>query len=255
MRKRSLILIGLVAVVVLAIAFLPARLVIQPLLNNLAQSEPEVKIKVEQVGGTIWDGFALIKMPAELNFLPVSLTWNVKGWRLLTGQLALALGLDSRDFRVSGAGFWGLSGKGVSDLNGDLNAAMLDRLFGPQGVRARGTLTADNIYVGFADSRVKGAGGQLVWSGGQVRLPPDAGSQEVELPGIKAVLSEVSGDLLVPFTESASGQELGEFALLMEQGLYSITVLQRVMTLAGLESDGNDNKILMKQQQPLSFEF
>ncbi len=238
-----------------AIAFLPAKLVLTPLTGKMAASEPGIDVKVEQIGGTVWDGFAIIRMPKELNRVPVAIKWDVKALRLFIGELALGLGFESSDFRLDGFGFLSFSGKGVSALSGDIQAAIFDRLLKPQGISINGQLNINDVTLAIGDSRVTKAGGSLEWSGGNVQLPPGAGGERVEFPGLRADLNEVNGDLLVPVIETATNQPLGEFALLMEQGLYSITVLQRVMTLAGMDNDGNDDKILIKQQQPLSFDF
>ena len=255
MRKRFLILIGVLSVLIFAIAFLPAKLVLGPLAERMSAGEPSVDIQLDQIGGTVWNGFALIRMPKELNRLAVSISWDVKASRLFLGELALGLGFESRDFRLSGFGFLSFGSKGLSSLTGDVQAAILDRLLKPQGISIDGQLNINDVSFAIGDSRVTKAGGTISWSGGQVKLPASVGGDLVEFAGLKAELQEVNGDLLVPVTETDTNQPLGEFALLMEQGLYSITVLQRVMTLAGMENDGNDDKVLIKQQQPLSFDF
>jgi len=247
MKIRSLILIGLLSSLMFAVALLPASLV-----WRLVGGALPVPMLVERVGGTVWDGYMLGRINNPVAPGPVVIRWDLHGLRFLLGEASVGLGVEGAQYRLRGTGFWGLWGKGIADFNGDMNAAMLDQALSEFGVRPDGVVKLSSVAVTFSGSRVSRAEGVLGWSGGQVRVR-DVGPQPLDIPGIRGELSESEGNLILGVTETRENKPLGELSLMPEQGLVGVKVLKRVMAIAGMGSQGDEDKVLLNLQQPLPF--
>lgn len=247
MKIRSLLLIGLLSGLVFAVALLPASLV-----WRLAGGMMPVPLMVERVGGTLWDGYLVGRISNPVAPGPVVIRWDLHGLRFLLGEASLGLGLEGSQYRLQGSGFWGLWGMGIEDFNGDMKAAMLEQALGEFGVRPDGMVKLSNVSVKLSGKRVTLAEGELGWSGGQV-VVRDAGPQPMDIPGIRGQLSEAEGNLIIAVTETRGNQPLGELSLLPEQGLVGVKVLKRVVAMAGMGSQGDEDKVLLNLQQPLPF--
>lgn len=248
MRIRSLILIGLLAGLFFVIALLPASLAWRAVGASLP-----LPIAVERVGGTVWDGFLTGRLADGPAPGPVVVRWNLKALRVLMGEVALELALEGGQYRLQGSGYWGLWGKGVQGVAGDVQAAMLEQILSEFGVSAEGILKVEGVLVKFSGNRVSAAEGLVSWSGGPVMVRSGASVENLDFPGIKGQLEEVEGKLLIRFTETRGNQPLGELSLMPEQNLAGIKVLRRVMVLAGFESGGDEDRVLLNLQQPLPF--
>jgi hypothetical protein len=246
MKTRSLILIGLLSCLFFAVALLPASLV----WRSLGSSLTGLPLVAEQVGGTLWKGFVLTRIQDPLAAGPLVVQWDLKALRLLMGEVALDMKLEGGQYRLQGSGYWGLWGKGVTGMNGDVKAAMLEQTLSGFGVSAQGEVKVVDVSVGFSGNRVTSATGNVNWSGGPVSV--SGGPQNLDFPGIKGELGDVEGDLIVAVTETRGNQPLGELSLMPEQGLAGVKVLRRVMSLAGMGS-GDEDKVLLNLQQPLPF--
>lgn len=248
MRIRSLIVIGLLAGLFFAVALLPASLVWRVLGPNLP-----LPMTVERVGGTLWSGFVTGRMSDSIAPGPVVIRWNMKIWHLLLGEAALELGLEGGQYRLQGSGYWGLWGKGVQRLHGDVRAALLEQLLAEFDVSAGGVLKVEDVRVKFSGKRVSDAGGVVSWSGGPVVVNSGPSPESLDFPGVRGQFEEAEGNLLIRFTETRGNQPLGELSLMPEQNLAGIKVLRRVMVLAGFDSGGDENRVLLNLQQPLPF--
>lgn len=248
MKIRSLILIGLVAGLFFAVALLPASLV-----WRVAGAGLPLPIMVERVGGTLWQGFVAGRLNNPLAPGPIVIRWNLKAMRILLGEAALELGLEGSQYRLQGSGYWGLWGKGIQDFNGEMKAAMLEQALAEFGISAQGSLKVEGVSVKLSGNRVSRAEGLIGWSGGQVAVRNGPEPQNLDFPGIKGLLEETEGNLIIKVTETRGNQPLGELSLLPEQGLAGVKVLKRVMALAGFGDGGDEDKVLVNLQQPLPF--
>lgn len=248
MKIRSLILIGLFAGLAFAVALLPASLV-----WRVAGGALPLPVVVERVGGTLWDGYLTGRMNNSVAPGPVVIHWNLHAMRFLLGEAAMEIGIEGTQYRLKGSGFWGLWGKGISDFNGDMKAAMLEQALSEFGVRAEGMVKLVNVNAKLAGNRIGSASGVISWSGGQVVVRGGPSPQNLDFPGIKGELEEVDGNLILKVTETQGNQPLGELSLLPEQGLAGVKVLKRVLALAGMGAQGDEDKVLLSLQQPLPF--
>lgn len=249
MKIRSIVLVGLLALLVFAIALFPASLAWKSV-SSMASGLP---VKVERVGGTIWNGFFVGKLNNPVLRGPVVVSWDLKGLRLLMGEANVGLSLEGQAYRLSGSGHWGLWGKGVADLNGDVQAHMLNQSLRQFDVSAQGVLKIEDLSINLSGKKITKANGQISWSGGSVTAAGRGASDPIMYPAVTGLVSEVDGNLLLAVTETQSKAPLGELGLLPEKNLGSVKVLQRVLTLAGMDSGGDDDKVLINMQQPLPF--
>lgn len=249
MKTRSLILIGLLSCLFFVVALLPASLVWRFVGNSFSG----LPLTVETVGGTVWNGFLQTRVQGAIAPGPLLVQWNLKALRLLMGEVALDLKFEGGQYRLQGGGYWGLWGKGIADLNGDVQAALLEQALGDMGVSAGGAVKVVNVNARLSGSRITSAGGNIGWSGGQVAVRSGGTPQTIDFPGIKGELAAVDGNLIVAVTETRGNQPLGELSLLPEQGLAGVKVLKRVLSLAGFGDQGDEDKTLLNLQQPLPF--
>ncbi|NPU91867.1 MAG: type II secretion system protein GspN [Gammaproteobacteria bacterium] len=248
MKTRSLILVGLLSFAFFVVALFPASLVWR-LAGGALSGLP---VTVEQVGGTVWSGFLQTRVQAPVPG-PLLIHWDLKGLRLLMGELALNLRLEGAQYRLEGNGFWGLWGKGVADVNGDVQAALLEQVLNQYDISAQGAIKVNEISAKLSGQRVVSAGGDISWSGGQVAVRSGSSPQNIDFPGVKGELAAVEGNLILAVTETRTNKPLGELSLLPEQGLAGVKVLKRVLSLAGFGGEGDEDKTLLSLQQPLPF--
>lgn len=249
MKIRNLVLVGILSLLLFAIVLFPASLAWK-FASGAASALP---IKVERVGGTLWNGFLVGQLSNPMARGPVVVDWNLNGFRLLLGEASMDLSLEGSAYRLSGSGHWGLWGKGVSDLNGDVQAHLLNQSLRQFDVSAEGVLKIENLSINLSGKKITKAIGQISWSGGSVKATGRGSPEPIMYPPIKGVVTETDGNLMLSVTETKSNAPLGELGLMPEKNLGSVKVLQRVLTLAGINSGGDDDKVLVNMQQPLPF--
>lgn len=249
MKIRNLILIGVLSCIIFAVALLPASL----LWNSVSSSIGGLPLQVERVGGTVWNGYALANIRTPVVQGPVVLGWDLKALRLLLGELSLGIRVEGNAFQVEGSGHWGLWGKGIKHLNGDVQASMLDQSLREFGIAADGVLKIDEVNINLSGTTITTAEGLISWSGGAVTAPGRGSRNPIDFPAVHGQVREEEGNLYLTVTEAKGNQLLGELGILPEKGLGSLKVLQRVLTLAGMSPGGDDNKVLANMQQPLPF--
>ncbi|RLT93271.1 type II secretion system protein N [Ketobacter sp.] len=249
MKIRNLILIGVLSCIVFAIALFPASI----LWSMVSGSAGGLPVQVERVGGTVWNGYAVGRLRTQIVRGPVVVDWDLKGLRLLLGEVAIVLRAEGNDFRVSGAGHWGLWGTGVSHLNGDVQAELLNQSLRQFGISASGVINIENISVNLSGQTITNAEGWIRWSGGRVKAPGSGSRTPLDIPPVNGQVREEEGSLFLTVTEAKGNQLLGEAGLLPEKGLGSLKVLQRVLSLVGMGAEGGDDKVLVNMQQPLPF--
>lgn len=249
MKLRNLIILGVCSVVLFAVFLLPASLVWKSVSGSMAG----LPVNVEQVGGTLWDGYAegVVRTPSFRG--PVVIKWDLKALRLILGELRLGLRIEGQAFQLQGDAFQGLWGKGFTELNGDVQAILLQDIMQDNGISVEGTLKVDQVGVKFSSDRVSSAAGTISWAGGEVTAPGRGPSNPIMFPPVSGQLSEQDGNLILAVKETKNNQPLGELGLMPEKGLASVKILQRVLTLAGMENQGSDDKVLVNMQQPLPF--
>ena len=248
MKTRSLILIGLISCLFFAIALLPASLV----WHLAGRSLMGLPVSVEQVGGTVWNGYLKGRLGGQLPPGPVVVRWDLQGLKLLMGEVALELHVEGSQYRIGGDGYWGLWGEGLTGFNGNVQVELLRQMLAQFDVSAGGEITLSNISARLRGRKVTAASGSVGWTGGKVSVRGPS-PQTLDFPGVKGELAQEQGNLIVHVTETRSNKPLGELSLMPEQGLAGVKVLKRVLSLAGMNTNGGDDKVLLNLQQPLPF--
>ena len=249
MKVRNLILVGVLSCVVFAFVLFPASL----LWRLVSGSVTGLPVQVERVGGTIWDGFAYGRLRTSYVNGPVVIGWDLRGLRLLLGEVVLGLRVEGSDFRIHGAGHWGLWGKGVSHLNGDVQATLLNQSLRQFGVAAAGVVNVEDVTVNLSGNTITAANGWIRWSGGRVTAPGAGSGNPLDFPPVNGEVREDAGNLYLTVTEAKGNKLLAEVGVLPEKGIGSVKALQRVLSLAGMNPGGDDDNVLVNMQQPLPF--
>lgn len=249
MKIRNLILVGVLCCVIFAISLFPVSL-IRGTIAGMFQGTP---LRLEQVGGTIWRGYALTQARSPIFSGPVVITWDLHGLNLLLGEVSLGLELEGNEFQLTGSAYWGLWGKGVKQLNGEAQAALLDQQLRQFGIRTSGLIKWEDLGANLSGKRFTSAGGNIYWHDGQVQAPAVGTREPLDFPPVNGQLREADGDLYLTVTEGKGNQLLGELGVLPEKGVGSVRVLQRVLSAAGMQQGNNDEKVLVNMQQPLPF--
>ena len=89
------------------------------------------------------------------------------------------------------------------------------------------------------------------WVRGAVTAPGRSVNDPIDFPAVDGVVREEDGNLYLTVTERQGNQFLAEAGLLPEQGLWSVKAVQRVLKLAGMSNNGDDDRILVNMQRPL----
>ncbi|CBL43988.1 hypothetical protein HDN1F_04050 [gamma proteobacterium HdN1] len=246
MKIGTYLLVGGFALVLFGIALLPASLIWQMVGPGVAASIP---FKIEKVGGTAWDGF-VVGRPIGAFTDRVAVQWEWLPARLVTGKLGFYLEAESADFRASGVVYKGVSGEGAHNVSGVMNVAMLDPFLKGLGASATGAVSiGDGVVVVNSERQITEAGGELVWREASVRTSLGDGLQTYTLPAISGVVAQRPEGTFVEVKQVDGGLPLGELGI-SSDGIFSATVLQRVMKLVGMQTS-DENKVLIRTQQPL----
>ena len=151
MKLRYYILLAVCSCFFFVVALFPAALAWKLLPTSLTQGLP---IKVEQVGGTVWDGFVV----GSLNTGPVRgsnvFSWDLNPLWLLLADVSSGLHAEGENFKLTGTAHVGLLGKGFSDLNGKVDTQLVNDLLKQMGAKAEGELVVSNVTLDFGLSLI-----------------------------------------------------------------------------------------------------
>lgn len=246
MKIRTYVLVGSLSFGVFAINQIPANLVWRTLGAQLA---PVIPFTVEAVGGTLWDGFVVGRPQGPFNERVLA-QWDIKPAGILMGRLAVGMHLESAGFKVSGTGYSGLAGKGVYDMSAVADASLLNPFLQGMGASAAGQLNVNDLAISLnKDMQVTDAAGSLLWKGGTVSAAFAGSPEQYSIPPVSGTVTQRQNGAFVDLKQVEGSKPLGEVGL-SGDGILSVTVLQRVMTLAGMAA-GDEDKILIKTQQVL----
>lgn len=249
MKLRSLFLVGLLSAIVFAVALFPAGLAWKMASGSMSG----LPVSVDRVGGTIWNGFMVGRLNNPVLRGPIVVDWQLKGLHLLMGEAAVGLRVEGNAYRLDGSGHWGLWGKGLSGVNGDLQAHLLDQSLRQFGFSADGVLTLRDVSANLSGKRITKGEGEISWTGGEINAPGSGTDGPIIYPPVLGTFEEVDGALQLSVKETESNLPLGELSLMPEKNLGSVKVLKRVISLAGMSEGGDDNQVMLNMQQPLPF--
>lgn len=215
--------------------------------QSLTQGLP---IKVEQVGGTLWDGFIVGKTfrgPVKGQHV---FSWDLNPLWLLTADVSADLRAEGDDYKVSGTAHIGLFGKGFSGLNGQIDVGLVNDMLKELGATATGELKIQDVTLEFGrGTDIDAAEGMLSWGGGPVSYRQGRNSQNLDFPAIKGTLTQQEGGVLLSVVDSKSNNRLAELTLKGPIG--GVTVYKRVMKLAGMGNPPDEDEVLVQLQQPI----
>ncbi len=247
MKLRYYILLGVFSFLFFLIALFPADLAWKMVPKSLTQNLP---VRVEQVGGTLWDGFMVGKTfsgPVKGQHV---FAWDLNPLWLLMADLSAGLHAEGDDYKVSGTAHIGLLGKGFSDLNGRVQADLVNDMLKQLGAQASGELMLKDVTLEFGSgTEVDAATGLISWGGGPVSYRQGRRSQNIDVPPIKGTLSQKEGGLLLSVVEANSNAALGELTLKGPIG--GVVVYKRVMKIAGMGNPEDEDAVLVQLQQPI----
>ncbi|MDX1694432.1 MAG: type II secretion system protein N [Ketobacteraceae bacterium] len=247
MKLRYYILLGVFSFVFFLIALFPAALAWKMVPGSVTQNLP---IRVEQVGGTLWDGFMVGKTfqgPVKGQHV---FAWDLNPLWLLLADLNAGLRAEGDDYRVSGTAHFGLLGKGVSDLDGRVQAELVNDMLKQLGAKASGELMLKDVTLEFGSgTEVEKAEGLISWGGGPVSYRQGRHSKNLDVPAIKGTLDQKDGGLLLSVVEAENNAALGELTLKGPIG--GVVVYKRVMRIAGMGNPADEDAVLVQLQQPI----
>jgi hypothetical protein len=210
--------------------------------------------KVQQVGGTLWNGFMVVNYPRPPFPGNYAIEWDLHPLSLLGLNLASTVSVKGAIAEITGRFHLGLNGYGVRDLNGEIASALVNTLLRQQGVTASGQLQLKGLELVVADSEVSSATGELFWEGGAVTYQQGRNKENLNFPPVRGNLKGVDGGILLTVVEAAKNQVLAE-ASLTRDAVGGVRVFQRVLRIAGMQGSGPDDKSLLSLQQPLDFSW
>lgn len=153
--RRWLILVTVLAFAIAALAWMPASL----LLDRVQAQVPAVRL--EEPGGTIWHGRAgRVRVGAEDWG---RLRWRVRPARLLRGEIAADVQLESPRHRFTGQVWRSFRRAGVRDASAELPAELLAPAFANTGLIPSGRWTLNLARATFEGRSPRAIQGEAVW--------------------------------------------------------------------------------------------
>lgn len=195
--------LGLFPYFMLGVIFLVLALVIRAPASIVSRLLPSAAAEqVSAWGGTLWQGQAAFKGDT-----PSLLEWQIKPWRMLTGQLVSHIELKGLTRQLSGEAIVGVRRWQLQNMQGDVPAFVLQNIL-PEGWQLPGTIHANRIELarsGFQQGNWTAATGSLNWQGGAMRFGVNGQEQQAVLPPLTVQLM-LNSDALLLLLEEAKGQ-------------------------------------------------
>lgn len=247
MKLRYYILLAIFSCLFFIVALFPAGLAWNLVPKSVSQGLP---IKIQSVGGTLWDGFAV----GSTNRGPVKgqhvFAWDLNPLSLLMADLSTGLKAEGADYKIEGTAHYGLLGKGFSDLNGEVNASLANGMLKQFGAKASGDLLIQGVTLEFgSETTINEAEGVITWGGGPVSYKDGRRPKNIELPAVQGTLTQQDGGVKLAVVERKSKDKLGELTLKGTIG--GVTVYNRVMRIAGMGNPENEDEVLIQLQRPI----
>lgn len=211
MKTRHYLITATLAYLVFTIATIPA----QPVASLVNDNSD---IRLEGVTGTLWNGQAQAVFAAGTR---LGLTrWNVIGYRLLLGQLALDLDTGLQGQPVQGIAGAGITGKLFAEqLNARLDAATVGQLARlPMGELA-GEIEIELEQASWRQGNIPLASGLLRWNNAAVTVAETATLGNVEIQ-----LAEQQDGLLADIKNDGGDIQLSGTAALQADASYKLNL-------------------------------
>lgn len=207
MKWKSLILIGLIAYVFFLVLKLPAAWLVSP----INQALPSTMIAVAEPSGSVWQGSmrleGVIINPRGSDIEPLFMSWSIKAWRLLIGEIASQVTLHGGVTHLAGEVKVGFRKWAIQDLTGNISPEFIEALMIQHGVEVSNAVELSRINL--AVEREQGIGETLVLNpllaNGRVRML--AGPVRIKANNMRYVLPNIVSTLTLD-TLSPEGRQI-----------------------------------------------
>ncbi|MFE8073252.1 type II secretion system protein N [Marinobacteraceae bacterium S3BR75-40.1] len=207
------------------------------------------EVTVEAVGGSVWDGEALVKVAGRA----LRLDWQAGLPLWAEQQWPIAWSLETRQSRIAGeVTNLATEGLSVGIDEGRIDLAEFASLARANGLTLNGQITIDRLRLQLNAQGWKEATGVARWSGGPVAWNLPTGRGQATMPPMVARL-ETRGDALQAVVREESSSTPLITSRLQPTGWAHVEVHQRLLTLSGLQiGKGNPpDKVVFQVKQRL----
>jgi len=206
-------------------------------------------VKVEAVGGSVWDGTALL----EIEGRPMRLAWGLGVGALAQGEGRLEWQLETLGSRVQGE-IRNLGTRGVRLEAGDSQLALteLNRMIPGGGLRLSGVVDLERLRLNLQEGQWTNARALARWSGGPVSWNLPTGQGQAILPPLVARVREEGTTLVGSIREAENDQAL-VVARLEASGQARVEVFRRFPELADIPvpGEGPADQVVFRVQRKL----
>lgn len=238
---RTLI-IGLVLVLVFAVALAPATLV-----RTFIAADSGIELL--RTGGTLWDGGADLYLSGQ----PAGrLHWDFRPGSLLRGTLGYDLTLTGPSHALTGDVRLG-PGAGEATVRGRAAAAFANRWLSAYDIHIGGELELRDAHVrvpyDFRDTGAGSAAGSVAWTGGPLRYVLSGQANTGTLPPLVGYLGEGLEMVVIP----EDGQTPLLEAEILPNGFVRIGVTKLLTRLTGTPWPGTqaDHEVVLQVEEQL----
>lgn len=235
MRRLLLLIIFVVALVVLLIWYMPARIAISQL--NQVLDEEQIAVDLDQATGRAWDGQARWSWQANQGNIGWHLDW--RDW-----SPGVAFSVSGNDLKVTGWGSGNASEFILDNVRLQLPLVLL--LTGQTEVQATGSVHGIIKTLVFANNQVRALDGTLDYAGGEGRWK----NERATLPPMNARLYKEKTVARIDISDE--NQQTLAKATLATNGMGTLKVLRAYAEAVGMsEGRGNLTDVILKFEQPV----
>ena len=212
MKKRHYILTAVISYVVLLIATIPAK----PVIDLVNRNTPA---NVQGVSGTLWDGRALL---ISINNINIDRTeWSFKLWKLFIGKVAVNINTQFSDNDINaeiGTSFLGRFF--INDLYARVDAQQVAELANLPLVQLSGIISLDIESAQWKQGELPLANGEISWRDAAVTVADTA-----SLGNVTILISESDQQLLTAEINNQGGDiKINGTAGLVPEADYTVDI-------------------------------
>lgn len=249
LRPGKLVLLGLLALVVYAVALLvwvPAGWAWQQVSDRVSLPQ---QVEIRQVSGRVWDGAAGLRVAGY----PVRVDWQL-GWPSLT-ELSLPVDLAVATSQSEIEGDITVAWPQRAEINAKgqvVVSEFKDLIRRAGGAMIEGNVSIDRLNLVWEDNRVTLAEGLGRWAGGQVSWPMGNQTGQARFPPMQAELDTTQGGVALTVAEQGGDGPAAD-AQILWNGMMELRVYKRMVDLAGQpwSDSANPGDVVFRVRQPL----
>lgn len=249
LRPGKLVLLGLLALVVYAMALLvwvPAGWVWQQVSGQVSLPQ---QVEIRQVSGRVWDGAAGLMVAGY----PLRVDWQL-GWPSLTKlSLPVDLSVATSQSGIEGDVTIVWPQRAEIDANGQVTVSEFKELIRRSGgAMIEGNVSVDRLKLVWDDNRIAHAEGLGRWAGGQVTWPMGNQTGQARFPPMQAELDTTQGGVALTVAEQGGDGPAAD-AQLLWNGMMELRVYKRMVDLAGQpwSDSASPGDVVFRVRQPM----